>query len=1211
MRPTVEQERAITLKNTDILVSAGAGAGKTRVLVSRIADLLTNADTPVYADEILVMTFTNAAAREMKDRIITELSGRMEKDPSNTLLRRQIRLLRHADISTIHSFCSRILKNNFQEIGLDPSFRIGEEGEMLLLRSQALADLLEEAYDQGFEDFKLLVEAFAAGKDDRNLEDMIRRLYDFSRGFPDAGKWFEDQQQMIAEWTDAGQLEASEAVRGLIKKTKEQIMDLQSETEQAFLSFTEQGEDPLPERYQSLLTGDRNALEEISDMDSYNDFYQFFRDFSLPDLPRGVRREEKACTVLEELKDLHRTIRTALHDLRDTVFALSAEELCEENRNMLPLVKELSRLTIRYNEIYGSLKKKQNVYDFDDLEHMALKLLVSRYDSNGDPVPSDTALLLSRKYKEIYVDEYQDTSLVQETIINVLHSPERNHLFMVGDVKQSIYRFRQARPDLFLSRQRQYADDAADGKKMPAYGVNISLQDNFRSAPEILNLCNKLFSGLMDQEFGGIDYNNKNALRTGQGGPMEKVRDKPEILLLMEDEEKDNLSWEYDALYAETVMIAEKAKALHNEGFCYSDMVILLRSGMDRAEQMAEYLQNLNVPARSENRTGYFHTREIGVILSYLSVIDNVYQDIPMASVLLSSIGGLSEEDMVHLKTQIEAPMRRTYSLFELLELYENSGEDPILKNKVTHFLQQLRHFRRQKKELPLHSLLWNIYQETGFYYDVLLMSDGNKRRENMNMLLQKAEDYEKTVFKGLFYFIRYMEQLRSYEVELPEAETVGNTEDSIRIMTIHKSKGLEFPVVFVSGLSRQFNFTDFNQPVITHPEFGLGLETVDLENRIHHPSLIKKILTDRARKEMLEEELRILYVAVTRAQQKLFLTGVISEKMMDRQKGSRLTFSDKMAARCFMDWVLPAALRDAILPYVKIVHLHQLDLPGSSENSEKKERSLKDILSAADFCSDISRLEKVFSYRYPFETSVFWKRKYSVSELKKLSMTAPSDEPVYQDGHNDIDELLKIRNTVDKSAAVRGSRERKIPVPHFMKKEKTIEPAERGTIVHKIMEILPFREIKGPDSLQGELEVINRNYKKTEQISMEDFYSGFTSFFFSEEGEMLRRMDMAGKLFKEVPFTISIPASYVEPGFSREENIVVQGVIDLYGECDEGLWLLDYKTDRIRPGQEQVLLDRYRKQMLYYKTALEMLVKKPVVRTYIYSFALCRFIRV
>lgn len=1203
MEFTKEQAQAIWERDTDILVSAGAGAGKTRVLVNRIAELITDPDTPVLADQILVMTFTNAAAQEMRDRISKELSARLSEDPENAGLRRQIRLIRQADISTIHSFCSRLLRTHFQEIGLDPSFRIGDQEELYLLAHQALEETIEEAYQRGDKDFLALTEAFVPGKDDYRLEEIIESLYKFSRGFPDGRGWFRDQLEDAGRLSDPDNFESSRMIAQLKKETDEilaGLSDMICDLRQSCELFFEETGQAIPSRFADLIWGDEQLISGISKLPSYQDYYEALWAIDFKDAPRGTKTE-KNYPYLEDIKEVHKEVKYAIKGLKEDDFRYSQEKICHDNARLLPWLKELSQLVLRYEELYFTYKKEQNVYDFDDLEHMTLELLVSGYDKDGRPIPSDTARDLSRKYKEIFVDEYQDTSMIQETILTLIHQPPQNHLFMVGDIKQSIYRFRQARPDLFLARYAAYQTGEDSGYPP---GITIMLRDNFRSAPNVLSLCNHVFYALMDEEFGGISYDEESALRVGKGSPMETLSQESEFMLLIEDEEKDSLPFIYDSLYAETAMIAGKIRDLCEQGYEYGDMVILLRKGGDQAEIMAEYLKLMDIPAECESKQGYFGSREIAVILNYLSIIDNVRQDIPMASVLLSSIGGFTEEELALLKCQIEIPMRDSLCFYDLLDLYADTGEDEDLRDKSRSFLDQLAHFRRQKKEMPLHQLLWNIYQETGFYYDVLLMSDGEARRDNLNMLLQKAEDYEKTVFKGLFYFIRYIDRLKSYEVDMPDAGSRVVSPDRVRIMTIHKSKGLEFPVVFVSALSGQFNFNDTNNALLFHPDLGLGMDVTDTRSRLKYPSFMKKTIRGQIRKEMLEEEMRILYVAMTRAKKRLILTGVAKTNELEKYQDNSLDYYSKLGVRSFMGWLLPIfvgqASKEDMEQYLTIRHLSQIDFPETVDEGEAGAESLDKLLSRIGEEEDYSPVSNAFSHIYPYTAAVSFKRKYSVSELKKLAMTAPSEDGTVRSVHDqDFMEPSGTEELPD------------IPLPAFLDQEKKPDPAMRGTIVHKIMELLPFGKISGKKELFDALRQIEGDYEKTSLVSMKEVYSGAEAFLFCEQGEKIRQMDREGRFHREVPFTISLPASFLGYEDPYEENIIVQGIIDAYGEDEQGLWLIDYKTDHIREGEEEVLLDRYQKQMLYYKTALTMLVKKPVVEISIYSFALKKFIQV
>ena len=851
-----------------------------------------------------------------------------------------------------------------------------------------------------------------------------------------------------------------------------------------------------------------------------------------------------------------------------------------------PLLEEYMALTKRFAEIYFLCKKEKNVYDFDDLEHFALELLVESYDKQGAAQPSETAKELSKKYKMIFVDEYQDTNLVQETILEMLLNKKHNSLFTVGDVKQSIYRFRQARPDLFLRRKDQYISQADAG-------VSIELRDNFRSAPGVLTFTNYIFSQLMEKDFGGVDYNEKTALRPGDGGPMMQDEETSEILFFQKDSASALKEVPEDIL-AESAVICKRIKELIEEGYHYGDMVILLRSGAGRMEPMAEFLEQEGIPVSCDNKTGYFQTREITVMLNYLSIVDNIYQDIPMASVMLSSIGKFTEEELVKLRVLIEEPVRGKYTLYDFMRLYMQEGTEEELKKKIRDFLMNLLYFRQQKKEQPLSTLLWDIYERTGFYYDVQLMPDGEKRKENLLMLLKKAEDYEKTVFKGLFYFNRYMKQLKSYEIEMGEAGNSMEEEDVVKIMTIHKSKGLEFPVVFVSGLSKKFNRMDLNKAVLCHPELGIGMECVNTTLRFHHPSLMKKAIQEKVWKDTLEEEMRILYVAMTRAKRKLILTGLI--KSEELEAGMRASIqAQKWRAGSMMDWILPIMAEqfqniDKIWLKTRLFSWADIEDLFDAREKEKAVFSYQHFMEEYVEGQDSSQIKKAFSHVYPNMEATKWKRKYSVSELKSLSQIAlPNEESIVYEP----DEEERI-------------------IPQFLKEEQEeVGGAAKGTIVHKIMEMLPFAKIQTKKQLFDWITDLEQSYPESKQISAKWLYRGIEAFLFSEQGKKIRKMDEAGKVKKELPFTVGLPVSLINQDTEAEDTVVVQGVIDACADMGDHLCLIDYKTDRIKEGEEQQLLDRYGNQMLYYKAALEQILEKRVREIYLYSFSLKKFISV
>lgn len=1178
MNYTKEQEQAVFLRNQNIMISAGAGAGKTRVLVNRMAELIMDKKHPVDASRFLVMTFTNAAAAEMKERIGAELEKRLDEEPDNRYLKQQIRKIRQADISTVHSFCNHLIRMHYSELDIDPAFRIGEEGELFLLKRQAMEELLEEAYQSGRQSFRDFVESQAPGKSDEIIEDMIGEMYRFLRGFPNAELWSEQTKKEAKAMAEAKDFSESPAVKLLIRTAKEEAAALYEQAEQISDLMT----DGLsPEKYMELYSEICRILRKLMDSGSYDEYYGTLRKEPVPSFPRAAKAE-KEWDGYEVIRGLHQKVKAALEKQREEIFTAPADELQKDAAGMYPLLEEYLFLAKRFGEIYFARKKEKNVYDFDDLEHLALALLVDSYDENGKAQPSDTAKALAKKYRMIFVDEYQDTNLVQETILTMIADPSENELFTVGDVKQSIYRFRQARPDLFLQRMQGYEASSKTG-------ICIELRDNFRSAPGVLAFTNYIFSRLMEKDFGGVDYDEKNCLRPGGGGPMEKDEETSEVLYFVKD--ADGLA---DDLLLECAVIAKRIRALTGEGYTYGDIVILLRSGAGKMEPMAEFLEKAGIPVSCENKTGYFHTREITIMMNYLSVVDNVYQDIPMASVMLSPIGGFTEDELAKLRVLISAPNRADYTFYDLMRLYLTEGKEEALQEKIRRFLKQLLYFRQKKKEMPLGTLLWEIYEKTGFYYHVQLMPDGERRKENLLMLLQKAEDYEKTVFKGLFYFIRYMEQLRSYEIEMGGAGNGEEAEDVVRIMTIHKSKGLEFPVVFVSGLSRKFNRMDLNKSVLCHPDMGIGMECTDMALRVHHPSVMKKAIREKLKKDSAEEEMRILYVAMTRAQRKLILTGVVKDDELETMKRTNIR-TEKRRAVSFSDWVIPA-LSDCFSGEkpswltMKFARWPEIEDLFSQEKDEANPFSAEQFMREIA-AEDAAPVEKSFSFEYPDREAIGWKRKYSVSELKSLSQTVLPDE-----------EIPEIHGEI--------LPEEDIPVPEFLKETKELQPTARGTIVHKVMELLPYGQIETKKDLFDSLKALEETYPEMKKVSGKWLYKGAESFLFCREGEEIRRADREKRLYRELPFTVGLPVSMIDPNASGEDMVVVQGIIDACGLFDDGIWLLDYKTDRIGEGEESLLLDRYRNQMLYYKAALEQITEKKVSQIYIYSFALQKYIR-
>ncbi|MBR0381643.1 MAG: UvrD-helicase domain-containing protein [Eubacterium sp.] len=1191
MNFTREQEYAINLRDENIMVSAGAGAGKTRVLVSRLIGRMLDGHDPVDADRFLVMTFTKAAAAEMKERIAGELSRRLREDPGNRLIRRQMLTVRRADFCTIDSFCSRVVRMHYHTLDIDPSFRIGEKGELYLMGQEVLQEVLEESYRKGGQDFKDFADTYVTGKDDYILEDMIMRMHTFTESLPDARDWFDRQNASSPQEQTARQTEA------LLQFAKEEILMVRSGLDRlkdCFLPGMDEG--PFGDDYRKMCR-DAEGLLGAEDYDSYRTLLNGIHFDRIPGYTAKMKKTLGEWPAKDSYKAVRDRMKKVISDQKESLLMADGKELLAENTRLGHLFKEYCRLALDYEDRLLERKKENNVYSFSDIAHLALSLLVDHYDDRGRPVPSKTAEELASRYVEIYVDEYQDVNLIQETILLALSDPEKNSLFTVGDVKQSIYRFRQARPDLFLNRADtgtdldSYLEEGGTGK---GNGVLVTLRDNFRSSPGVIDGINYCFRALMRRDFGGADYDDQTELHAGlteYGDP-----GSCEMLFFVKDDESDAVEELPEPVLLEAAMIEDKIRSLREEGYRYGDMAILARSGKDRMEALSDYLEKKGIPVLCESRTGYFETREVSLVMNYLSVVDNACQDIALTSVLLSSMASFTEEDLVHIRLFTEMPDGREPYLYDQLCLYRTSGSREDLREKAGRFLDLLHEFRQEKKEVPLVTLLWDIYLKTGIYYDVLLLPDGKARRENLRMLLHKAEEYEKTIYKGLFYFIRYMRQMKEYDIDMDMGTSSESTEDRVRIMTIHKSKGLEFPVVFLCGMSTGFNFRDASGMVLFHPILGAGLEYLDPVLRIRHAGAGKSLIARQLKKDTVEEELRLLYVAMTRAQERLILTATVNEKKLDSAEDG----SGPQAARCFADWILPLA-EDACEKNVmtkKLYHWNMIANRFAAEAGEGGISSVEAILSGQADPEDKAAVEKAFSYVYPYREMTEWKRKYSVSELKRLSGIPLPEETPRESLLADIEET-------------------EIELPAFLKASDEDETAfrlsgaMRGTLVHQAMELLPFEKIHDRQDLVSALAELTDQWKQIGKLNRSYLEKCAAGFLFSPEGEEIRRLSALGRVYKETPFTIAVPAGEVYEGTDSSEPVIIQGIVDLYCRTEEGLWLIDYKTDMVEPGDEGLLLDRYRKQMLYYEIALSAITGLPVTRIDLYSTSLGHFIPV
>ena len=1307
---TKEQQETIDARNASILVSAAAGSGKTAVLVERIIQMVKDPVHPVDIDRLLVVTFTSAAAAQMRERISQALSDAVDEHPENAHLTRQLTLIHHAQITTIDSFCLYLIRNHFDEIGLDPDFRVADEGEVRLLKRDVLDEMLEEYFARGAESsgedsaagdgsrpseaeegretgkgsetdgscagsFQEIVEYFSPQGNDKRLEEQLLSLYEFAMSYPWPEEWLQEHQKDYD--VPGGGLDACPWVEELKSYVKTQLSEAAQLLEQA-LSLCREPDGPY--MYLDTLLEDQERVEELSHAENFSELYEGFSSLSF-----GRISSKKDVAVSQEkrerAKELRGTVKDLLTGLKEKYFYASAEAQEERMRACAPFVKELLELTLDFCRRFSEKKRERGILDFHDMEHLALQILISRED--GKLSATRTARQLRETYEEIMIDEYQDSNLVQEYLLLSISGEEdgRYNRFMVGDVKQSIYKFRLARPELFMEKFDRYRrletaeepgtaeNGAAQGKTAQSGSVcerRIDLKKNFRSRRQVTDSVNEVFSCLMGKDLGGVAYDADAALYPGAVFPDPEMEDpyRTEVLLCvpgedgMEEKEREAMAvaGRIRELVGRLPVVDSETKQLRPAR--YSDMVILLRSPSGWDETFKKVLETCGIPVYISSRTGYFAATEVQTVLNFLRVLNNPLQDIPLFGVLKSPAAGFSDREIALIRAKKEKG-----GLYESLCACAQEGQEAGKKTeeaelcaKAQAFLTLLERFRNYAVYLPIHELIREFLEQTGYLYTASALPGGEQRRANLEMLLSKAESFEKTSYFGLFHFIRYMEQVEKYDIDYGEASLQDENADTVRIMSIHRSKGLEFPVCFVSGLGKRFNMQDIAKPVIVDMDLGIGLDYVDSVLRMKRGTLKKNVMAGKLQRDSLGEELRVLYVAMTRAQEKLILTGGLKaeraeklkeemEKAAVREKDDGtltegadterlLPFFRRSGASSYLDWLLPAWQQTG--QRMELVDASRL-LAGQMEKEQSREQQLEGLkqfletepagageteeTAAQDAVARdaAARLSARLKSGYPHRNLERLYTKTTVSELKKAGMAEAAEEAYHLFEEEEVVPYL----------------------PRFVRSEDKLGGAARGSAYHKALELFPFgswmarkdagrgglaeggperagsgKENAGKDRVSESAEN-GADRKALEALLDEMREQGrllpeyreavspwrLEAFLKSALAARMGRADAAGLLHKEQPFVLGIPASELGEDFPGEETVLIQGIIDVYFEEDGELVVADYKTDAVTQAEE--LVNRYRVQLDYYARALEQLTRKRVKEKIIYSFAL------
>ncbi len=1332
MERTKEQKKAIALHGCNILVAAAAGSGKTSVLIERILSMISSSEHPIDIDRLLVVTFTNAAAAEMRERMEKSLEKAFEQGLSyadNKNLQKQIALLHKSHIMTIDSFCAEVLRNHFQEANLDPSFRIADNAELKLLQEDILADVLETAYQEAekFPGFLQFVDSYAPGRSDEAIETIILSVYNAAAAYPDPEGWLLEKRKEI-EAISTTPLEEQEWMKKLLLFLHSDLESYQKEIVR-LIKLCEQEAGLIP--YQETLELDLELFHDLLLSDNYISYANAFSELSFARLGRIKKAEKEKISpdLIQEIKDGRDTVKTAVSLIKKSYFpelskkkkkkrkeekdflevfsneteAIKQEtEFVEEKKSIgeameAELRKDLLGtvvpmlamydIILLFLKAYQKAKMERNILDFSDQEHLALKILVDK-----DGTPTKAALELREYFEEIMIDEYQDSNRLQEVILTAIS--KGNNLFMVGDVKQSIYKFRLARPELFMEKYHKYQNCNIEDTfgKPEAESHKIDLSKNFRSRQSVLDIVNYLFSRIMGSQLGNIEYDKAAALYYGAGDSyLPNEQDESEIILVTPGEkEKKNpeqgkieLEAAHIAARIQKLVLEQKFQVRDNasaEGASldnplrpirYGDIAILLRTMSGWSEIFLKILQEMGIPAVTATAKGYFEASEVKILLNLLKLIDNEQQDIPLAAVMLSPIGGFSEMDLAIIcsmtrkkeEFDIEKKKEKDNKLYnacrEFIDTVWQEDNQIKLQQELQLFFKQIGDFRSLAACLTVPELMEQILMITGYDDCVRAMPDGEKRYGNVRMLIQKAGDFEKTSYHGLFQFNRYMERLKKYEIDFGEAETFNNI-DAVQIMSIHKSKGLEFPVVFVSGLGKQFNLMDTRKNIVIHQELFAGADFVDLEKRIQVPTVLKKVLQKDMIMETLAEELRVLYVAMTRAKEKLILTGYVEKTEEKKRKWIWQGMAGKIPihvlenAKTFLDLIMPVFLQEMPVKEnnktgfdtckIKIKESSSEDLVFQAIGMENtREWKRQDLLHHGEM--ELEE-EKEYLYKeykkeifqqmeevYPYQEEMQLKTKFTVSELKRASAMEEweslednfdedyleKEETFFSENLGraiidvpDTDELLSI-NSVEELEL----REKLIPSFIKPKEEKKMGGVMIGTLYHEVMCHIDFTNVNTIEKIREQLNNMKKKgilepegYRKIKVEKLQEFLA-------CPIGKRIVEAQKNGKLFREQPFVMGMDAAIFldknkktqtkEKENKKEKEIVlVQGVIDLFFEENGKLILLDYKTDRVK---EEKIKKRYLKQLEYYGEALKRTRNLPVEEKYLYSFHLGKLI--
>lgn len=1229
-------------------------AGKTAVLVERIINKAINENIDI--DKLLVVTFTNAAASEMRERVLDAIYKKLDEDPENENLQRQITLLNMASICTIDSFCLDVVKNNFYELeNVSPNFRIADTPEIELLKQEILDELFETKYLSEDKDFTKLINTYTSYRDDTPLKDLILSIYSYISSSPYPLKWLNEKIEMF-NIKDELDKDFSQTPWGkvLLEEMDEELTD-----DIAILEDTAKGMEYEKELeiFKQIIESDIKQLTTLKEnLNDWNKAYEISQKIKFMSWSKKKVESE----IKDESKKVRDSVKKKFNNIKGKIFVSDSRQSNQDIFDMYDILKKLEKLIIEFDDIFSKRKREKNIVDFTDIEHFALNILVkdveTTTDENGEKhekiIKTEVAKKYTEKFEEIAIDEYQDSNLVQEFILSSIS--RGNNMFMVGDVKQSIYRFRQAMPKLFLDKYSNYKPVETDPNGI---GRKIQLFKNFRSRDNVLDFTNLIFKDIMSTKLGEVDYNEDEYLNFGAEDYKkinQNLKTEIDIIDVKTTEESEENNQEYSNKYyensdygndddekedelehlenieIEAKYVANKIKKLIDSKYqvydrkketfrdiTYKDIAILLRSTKDKASIYEQELIKLDMPVFADSNQEYLDSIEIQTIMSVLKIIDNPMQDIPLVTVLRSNIGKFTDNELVEIR--LSDKYDNFYNCMQKAKVDVNAE----LKEKIEKFLNQIDTWRKEQEYLALDELIWKIYSDTGYYNYVGLMPNGNLRQANLKILFERAKKYETASFKGLYNFINFIEKLKINSGDLSSAKIIGENDDVIRIMSIHKSKGLEFPIVFLVNTNKQFNEQDIRKnPVLLHQDLGIGAKYINYNAQVQYDTLTREAIKNVVRNENISEEMRILYVALTRAKEKLIITGISKDyskqlEDIEQQKNIYARKDGKINPilvkkyKDYLNWILLVYLYEQantedLLELNRIEPSSVLENRKQENEQENTSQNVIEMLNENSDKKDVKQIKEQIEYEYPNKLAIDIPTKSSVTKIKQMKQkqlgvdfesldNEESEETNDKTGENDYN--IGTQNIIFEK-------------PNFLQEEKEtkITSAQKGTLTHLCLQKLNPKEEYDLEKIKTLIQNLEMNQIITEKESKAINPNKILQF---TKSELWKQLKNAKEYYQEKPFYINVPASQIYDE-DIKENILVQGIIDLYFVNENGqIVLVDYKTDYVESGKEFELVEKYKSQLDLYKQALENALGTKVYKVYIYSVYLGKEIEI